>query len=115
MVLWQVLEELPSLLGSALQTEGKLFKGAVKGIRKDRVFMAELLRVRNEIAAHLGLAIDGPGRIEWALDSIVSEGQGEPALLARLVIRAIGVSAAVHQLGSSLIRKHATILPGASA
>lgn len=113
LLLWQVLEELPSLLGSGLQAEGKFFKDAVRGIRKDRVFMEELIRIRNGVAAHLGLAKDGPGRIEWSFDSVVSASRGEPAILTSLVIRAMEVSAAVHQLGSSLIRKHIAIFPGA--
>lgn len=113
LVLWQVLEELPTQLGPGLQAEGKAFKSAVKEVRNDRAFTAELLRVRNEVAAHLGTAQTGPGRLEWSFDSMISEAKGEPAILSRLAIEAIKVSAAVHELGSSLIRKHAATFPGA--
>ncbi|MBC9944353.1 hypothetical protein ICL81_07495 [Leucobacter sp. cx-328] len=114
LVLWQVLEELPSLLGTDLQDEGKNFKNAVKGIRKDRAFMEELKQIRNGVAAHLSLTKVGPGRVEWSFDSIVNNALGEPAVLTTLVMRATEVSTAVHQLGSSLIRKHITLFPGAN-
>lgn len=114
LVVWQVLVELPRQLGSGLQTEGKRFKDAVKGIRSDRAFMDELARIRNAVAAHLGVTDDGPGRLEWSFESIVSDVQGAPAVLTRLAVDAMTVSAAVHDLGSSLIRRHVATFPGAN-
>lgn len=113
LVVWQVLEELPRQLGSGLQAEGKRFKEAVRGVRGDRAFMDELTRIRNAIAAHLDVADNGPGRLEWSFESIVSDVQGAPAVLTKLALNAITVSAAVHDLGSSLIRSHIAVFPGA--
>lgn len=113
LVVWQVLEELPRQLGSGLQAEGKRFKEAVTGVRSDRAFMDELTRIRNAVAAHLGVTDDGPGRLEWSFESIVSDVQGAPAVLTKLALNAITVSAAVHDLGSSLIRRHIAMFPSA--
>ncbi len=115
LVMWQVLEELPKWLGAGLQAEGKAFKDAVRDVRKDQVFMDELGQIRNGVAAHLGLAADVPGSVEWSVDSIASELRGDPAVHTELVFHAIAVSGAVHQLGSSILRKYAATFPGAKA
>lgn len=113
LVLWQVLDELPARLGPELRLEAKSFKDALKGIKKDRAFMAELKRIRNAVAAHLDFTDDGPGRLEWSHESIMSKRRGEPAILTDLGLRAMDVSTAVHKLGSALIRRNIALFPDA--
>lgn len=110
---WQIFFGLPKLLGADLKAEGKALNSAVKEIRGDEIFINELVRIRNGVVAHLSLVDDLPGRVEWSFDSILSEQAREPAVLSPLVARALTLSHAVHQLGSTLLLKHPLLFPDA--
>lgn len=114
LALWQVLDELPRQLGPGLKAEAKVFRESVRELRKDRAFMDELGVIRNSVAAHLSQPSEVPGLVEWSIDSIVSQAPETHVMNTQLVVYALIASAAVHELGSSILRRYPEVFPGAT-
>lgn len=113
LALWQVLDELPRQFGPGLKVEAKVFREAVRELRKDRAFMDELGVIRNSVAAHLSQPSESPGLVEWSIDSILSQASETHVMNTQLVVYALTAAAAVHDLGSSILRRYTEVFPGA--
>lgn len=111
LLLWMVIDDLPTKIGGDLRDAGRAFKTALKPVTTDSEFIRNLSEIRNRIVAHRDLIGGDHWLAQWHLSAISNKHNGRTVADNKIVAYALAVLDALKALGTALQRQHPEILP----
>lgn len=108
---WAAIEELPPRISSEYREAGRAFKDALKPIKSDGDYMANLTEIRNRVVAHRDLEGGDHWLAQWHLTAIANKRDGRCVLESRIVAHAGTILNALRALGTAIRGRHPDLLP----
>ncbi|MGO2933224.1 hypothetical protein [Microbacterium sp.] len=111
LLLWMVIDELPTRIGGDLRSAGRAFKAALKPVKADSEFIRNLSEIRNRIVAHRDLIAGDHWLAQWHLSAIANKHNRRTVAGNKIVTHALTVLDALKVLGTALRRQYPELLP----